>query len=134
MPELARRFRPRVIYGFDPNPDEVAPKINGVRIERSYAAAWTRGGHIRFRRRGTSSSVTQDDEDELVPCVDLAAFIHRLPNDEIVLKLDCEGSEYALLEHLHRLGVDRRLALVLVEWHGDPQTPRPLVSCPLEEW
>lgn len=123
IPELIVRFNPDVIYGFDPNRDEVAIRTS-VRVERSYAAAWTYDGTVGFYQDSTTSRVS-DFPSKQVPCIDLARFIGELPEDEIVLRLDCEGAEHRLLEHLHETGADERLSLVLVEWH---------LRCPVEEW
>lgn len=49
-----------------------------------------------------------------------AEFIlaHTAPDDRITLKLDCEGSEYALLAHLlHEPQALARIESILVEWH-----------------
>lgn len=43
---------------------------------------------------------------------------HTAPDDRITLKLDCEGSEYALLAHmLHEPEALARVETILVEWH-----------------
>lgn len=39
------------------------------------------------------------------------------PTQPIVLKLDCEGEEYAIVEHLHCTGWLRQIAIVMIEWH-----------------
>jgi hypothetical protein len=84
-----------------------------------------------------------DAEVREVPCFDLAAFIRDLPPGEIVLKLDAEGAEIPLLEHLHAAGMDERLTLLLVEWHdavmtGDYGARRAMLEaalrCRVEEW
>jgi FkbM family methyltransferase len=39
------------------------------------------------------------------------------PRHEIVVKMDCEGSEYEILEDLVASGQIRRISLILIEWH-----------------
>ena len=53
------------------------------------------------------------------------AFIrqHTLPDDEIILKLDCEGSEYWILKSIvddciyQRDSILNRISTIYVEWH-----------------
>lgn len=115
-------------------------------------AAWTYDGEIGFREDNLNSWVTYANDAPKVPCFDLATFISDLyvtkhdrlangfldPNEpEIILKLDCEGSEYDLLRHLINTGVDKLLKLAWVEWH-DPDRGRALIeselACELHEW
>lgn len=62
-----------------------------------------------------------------VPTLKISDYVMRFtkPDDEIAMKLDAEGAEYAifqdLLEHPDAL---RRLKSVLVEWHFDAGSPR----------
>ena len=65
-------------------------------------------------------------------------------DDVHLLKLDCEGAEYPLLEHLLDTGVAKRVDLLLIEWHAhrmtDPLLPdrqADIISRwpgPIEEW
>ncbi|KAF4691888.1 hypothetical protein FOZ60_014528 [Perkinsus olseni] len=54
--------------------------------------------------------------------VDFSAWLERVvpasQMDEVLLKVDIEGAEYELMEHLNKSGVMRgRLSTVAVEWH-----------------
>ena len=59
------------------------------------------------------------------------------PPPEIILKLDCEGSEYDLLRHLIKTGADTMLKLAWIEWHA-PDRGRELIegeiACEIREW
>jgi FkbM family methyltransferase len=39
------------------------------------------------------------------------------PNKKIVLKLDCEGSEYEIIRHLETTGTLKEIDCLLIEWH-----------------
>ncbi len=147
IPYLVEAFHPKTLYAFDPH-----DPMGGARMEEETSvftnpvgvgcAAWTRDGEIGFWSDRLGSMVMDDPNLPQVPCFDLARFIKELPEDEIVLKLDCESAEYDLLDHLIRQKVDVRLKLVWVEFHNfgvdNPQARRRAIersiSCPLEEW
>lgn len=55
-----------------------------------------------------------------VPCIDFAKFLQTnfTPNDRIIIKMDIEGSEYDVLEHMDNLGVLSYVDFLAVEWHS----------------
>eukprot|EP01062_Namystynia_karyoxenos_P043674 TRINITY_DN31983_c0_g1_i1.p1 TRINITY_DN31983_c0_g1~~TRINITY_DN31983_c0_g1_i1.p1 ORF type:complete len:478 (+),score=134.74 TRINITY_DN31983_c0_g1_i1:80-1435(+) len=68
-----------------------------------------------------------------VPLIDLAAWLlnHTSDADFVVLKLDVEGAEHALVPHLLRTGAARRVDELFFECHKgkkDPVLPRPTVG------
>src|SRR5215204_7753723 len=107
---LIRRFEPDVLYGFDPAlTSDVSPyAVVGTRIELSATAAYVYEGEIGFNYDRTRSAIDIESKVK-VPCFDLAEFVLSLGTDGIVLKIDAEGAEYALLEHLIATGADRKL-------------------------
>lgn len=149
MVKLVERFQPEILFGFDPHPE----LVEGVRCERDTlvvtrrAAAGVGNTAVGYRQEGTRSRarITQPGicgpEEVFVPCFDLAVFLAALPPGH-VLKLDCEGAEYPLLEHLIMAGGDERCSVLLVEWHhrGEEKFEaqrRMLLGalrCPVEEW
>ncbi len=152
---LIEWHHPDVLYGFDPSqgpdeyphvphdPDAPTTPTKATRILIEKKAAWTFDGEVRFRVDGLGGHVSDAKSDPLVPCVDLAKFILDLGEHEIHLKLDCEGSEYLLLDHLIDAGADEKLASLIVEWHpfgilGTTPVRRKQIErrlrCPLEEW
>lgn len=148
---LASRFRPETLFAFDIHPefDEGMEWLDAgdgfmTLVERRRAAAWTEEGTVEARLMGictgvNGTAVRPYERLAEVPCFDLCAFLDRLEG-EIVLKLDCEGSEYPLLEAIAEQGLDERLKLVIVEWHdgvyahGLCRGRRPQLRCPVEEW
>lgn len=65
-----------------------------------------------------------------VPCVDFAAWIQRNchPSDEIVVKLDIEGAEYHVLEHMFHIGVADWVDQYYIEWHAQMINDADLLS------
>ncbi len=138
---LIEEFKPTWLYGFDPVEPLGRAYTEGsttVFINANGAAAgWTYDGEIGFREDGLNSWVTEVKGAPQVPCFDLARFIVGLDANDIVLKIDAEGSEYDLLKHLMASGADALLALAWIEWH-QPDRGRKLIeehiACEIREW
>jgi FkbM family methyltransferase len=136
---LVERFSPSVLYGFDPNQEAEVRNVNGTRCVLSPQAGWTHDGYLTFYRDEHDWAASRawetlagDNPADVKPCIDVAGFIQKLSHgEEVVLKLDCEGAEYPILERLHSTTLDRRLTLLLVEWHSEQRVE---VDCPVEEW
>lgn len=146
---LLNEYRPDILYAFDPNEAALQEAVDSVTDHRykrtifyDYLAAWTYDGEIGFRVDGLNSWVTDQPDAPKVRCFDLARFLEGLPEDDIVLKLDCEGAEYDLLTDLILKGADRCLTLALVEWHPqgieNAESRRRVIEkeffCPIKEW
>lgn len=118
---LLEQYEPDFLFGFDPQvgeyystPDDPCPRIF------STTAAWTYEGFMTFGGEGPTAGVRPDGcpRAESARCFDFAAFLTALPaTAEVIVKMDIEGGEYRLLEHLHDRGVLLR-AKYLVEWHS----------------
>ena len=39
------------------------------------------------------------------------------PNESIILKLDCEGAEYDIIEQMHKTGMIKKISVIVIEWH-----------------
>jgi FkbM family methyltransferase len=131
---LIARFRPDVLYGFDPWPALVEGEVvaDGTRVVLERKAAWIEDGEIEFARvrglRGWDSTVmraknakgewTGAAEIVRVPCFDFSAWLRTLPEPPVV-KLDIEGAEFPVLEKLVADGTDAHVAELLIEWHDD---------------
>lgn len=146
---LIEEYHPRILYGFDPNwhPSMLTPgeHLGDTEVFVFEKAAWTRDGFVTFVIQSAMGGwVTEDPlSSAAVACIDLAMFIKGLPDEEeIVLKMDAEGAEYELLDHLIAHGVDERLSLAWIEWHDygvdEPAMRRKSIEgkirCPLDEW
>ncbi len=150
MLKLIDRFRPEVYYGFDPHPaqneyDGSAGSFTpqAVTIVRRQAA-WKYDGTLALmmppavvnplRTFTTEKASVQTPR---VTCFDLARWLvsKRLwygLDEKFVVKMDCEGAEYELIEYLESTEAMRFIDLLLVEFHGDRE--RPSISVPWEEW
>lgn len=144
--KLVDRFSPRLLLAFDPHPAFPAGRsqINGTAVIRRRKAVWTHGGVLPMRMQKIISApavagVRPYETVDEVKCVDIVRLLSKLPHEPIVLKLDCEGSEYPLLQAIRDSDLDLRLDLVLVEWHSGiwahgMETRRPQLRCPVEVW
>ncbi len=111
------------------------------RIELVHAALADVDGESVLRsiagHRGRSSLVTAPTpppgsgaipvEEHRVPVRRASAAIGALrrahPTRDVVLKLDCEGSERAILDDLTRTGELARISACVIEWHAQPGAP-----------
>ena len=122
---LVNEFQPDMLYAFDPNPaltekppgecDAYLSGDTAVFAERM--AAWTYRGTIGYLEDGLNSCLSHHSAIQ-VECFDLADFIRRRPEgSEIILKIDAEGAEYELLDHLIETDADKLLSVAWIEWH-----------------
>jgi FkbM family methyltransferase len=140
---LIEEFHPDILFGFDPNPalEQLGPGepflIGDTEVMLEQKAAWIFDGEVGYVNDSLNSWVTDSRSAEKVPCFDLACFIEELPEDEIVLKMDAEGSEYDLLRHLILKGMDERLKLAWIEWHVPDRGRAQIeaeIGCELAVW
>lgn len=136
--ELVRRYKPHLLLGFDPHPDQTegVAKVGKTMVVTRRMAASISDAPIPFRVDGLSSGIHADGE--LVEAFDVARLLRTLPG-QVILKLDVEGSEYLLLPHLIAQEVEDRVGLLLVEWHDGPAKVRSdilwkLRRCQVEDW
>lgn len=146
---LAEKYRPPLLLGYDPLVKPLgygrdgAHDVSSTVVLVQPVAAWTHTGFVGFERNGVESRVGGLDSPQ-VPCFDLTALIVALAGQNIVLKLDVEGAEFKLLEHLLVTGVSGRIGRLLIEWHDhvpsavSVATRRSvildLLECPVEDW
>ena len=153
---LVRRYRPDVLYGFDPWPALVEGEtdLEGTRVILARKAAWIEDGEIEFARvrgfRAWDSTVMREKNSRnewsgsgeiiRVPCFDFSSWLRTLPEPPIV-KFDVEGAEFPILEQMVETGADVLVAELLVEWHDDkmdfPDRKAALLAqlrCPVTSW
>jgi len=135
--QLVERFKPSLLYGIDPAATPGTTWVNDTRVIRLRAAAWTEIGEVGFDVNGMCSKIGNGPP---VSTLDLALIVRRAAarNQPVILKLDCEGAEYELLEYLLETGDADHLDKVLVEWHGHEAERRDAITarlnCPVEGW
>ncbi len=116
------------IYSFEANPqfNRYFQELPDVHFFN--AAVWTHDGELTFYNNGGgASSVIEgkamaggfQDRRLTVPCMDLSRWLRRefLREDYIILKMDIEGAEYAVLEKMIQ---DRSIDYIdklYIEWH-----------------
>ena len=121
---LVREFKPKILYGFDPSPAvkqiEGSYPIGNTKVIVERKAAWTENGWLNWVPTGYGVTTPEEPENfkfQRVRCFDLAAFILSLGEDGIHLKMDCEGAEYPILEHMIQRGASDKISLLWIEWH-----------------
>lgn len=147
MERLIDQFNPTYLYAIDPNPALELPELcEETIIVLHQAAAWIRGGTVGYRADGLNSWLTDDPGAPSVDCIDLAWFIRSKygihEDDNFILKLDCEGSEYELLDWIIDNDADELLDLCIVEWHPKSEPAHEALSqdilarlrCEYQEW
>ncbi len=77
-------------------------------------AVWTENKLVQFDARGLDRGAIHPEGALSVPAVDLAEV---LPAQVDLLKLDIEGAEFAVLEHLCATGAIARVSRMIVEFH-----------------
>ncbi len=93
-------------------------------------AVWVYDGSIDFfldQKKGYGSSVIKEkktgrldkENPDKVECIRLSAFVDSMAKqfDQIILKLDIEGAEYAVLKDMLDTGVINRVSRLMIEWH-----------------
>lgn len=115
---LIDEFRPAHLIGFDPTAVESTYVLGETHVATYPVAGWIYDGMVGFEQQGNRGHVTTEQVQTQVLCVDLARVI-REQGRLVILKLDAEGAEYALLEHLILEDADLLVELAWVEWHGD---------------
>jgi len=79
----------------------------------------------------------------LSPTIDVSTFLatYTTETDNVVIKLDCEGSEYGILDNLYNnRHLLPRVSKIMVEWHGQEEKKEELIKkfkdiCkPLDRW
>jgi len=142
---LINRFKPAVLFGFDPHPGlpDGVGKVHGTTVITARRAAWTFDGNVGLELQGNCTHVAPVTPDSFAKCFDLAAWVRALPEAKVVLKIDVEGAEYVLLPYLITQGLMDRFSRVLMEWHAEPYangyesdraTILGQIECPVEEW
>jgi FkbM family methyltransferase len=68
----------------------------------------------------------KDIREEQLPIIDVFEALNEIKDEKIVLKIDCEGSEYEILDRLNDTGLLDRFDVIMIEWHI--KGPAPLLK------
>lgn len=145
LPTLARTYKPDVLYGFDACSllREGVGKTAGVRTILRRQAVWTHDGVVPFIDYKLTPQIHHPiggvgnhvGEGPDVLCFDFARWLREIAAtyDRIIVKLDIEGAEVPVLEHVIAEEADLLIDELLVEWHGD-DSPLARLRCPVKAW
>jgi FkbM family methyltransferase len=137
---LVNEYHPELIYGFDPSPllNTRRRKVNGVPVKLERKAAWLFDGTVEFNDdymhggpeaigHGTCAvgagslgriGTIIEHGGLTVECFDFSVWLAE--HGPCVVKMDLEGAEYPLLEHLIAQGTNRLVSELVIEWHEQP--------------
>ena len=82
-------------------------------IEVYYNQDYTISGSVRGYQAGEKVRLTLRDAKMLEEITSEA----RRNGEKILLKMDCEGSEFAIVDRLHACGLLSQIDIVVMEWH-----------------
>jgi FkbM family methyltransferase len=108
--EIYRRYQCRVIC-VEPGP-WIVGFPHGEVINK---AAWTHNGTLRFGGAFYYTSALELATHDY-PCFDIYELLGRY-EETALLKMNVEGAEYALLEHILAAGFQRRIRNLQVQFH-----------------
>lgn len=148
---LIERFHPDTLYGFDPLADAGISEMDGTRVVLDARAAWIEDGTLDLATgfNGLNATVMREkntwgewDAVTAVPCFDFPRWLTESGLSDVVLKADCEGAEFPILERIVADGLDSLIVLLLVEFHdnymvGFAERRERLLGglrCPVELW
>jgi len=113
------------IFAFEPIDMPFKSMYNNVELIRK--AAWTYDGEIdlyvdkKWRKLGTTiwkrPAKNINQTAVKYPCIDLSKFIAPLFGSHIVCKMNIEGSEYPLIQHLMDTGFFNYINYFYIAWH-----------------
>lgn len=117
------------IFAFECNPGLASNLARGSDITVLNQAMWTNGGSMEFflTDETTCSSVFKEasmgkleKRRVEVPSIDFAAWLcdNTRQEDFVLLKLDVEGAEYPILDHLLASDAAGRIDILFIEFHN----------------
>ena len=122
------------VYAFEPEPVafEELSKIKAINLKIYNSAAWNTECELNFYRhknwkenKSTTSSTlikskTNVDARNLirVSAIDISSFISKIENN-ILIKMDVEGAEYEILNHLLNSKVMNKIFKIYCEFHPE---------------
>jgi len=140
----------KIVHGFEPfevpfkravqhfalNPErqgKIRPHLFGLggqaeELSVLYDEAATISGSVRGRSSGIETTISIRDASEV-----LSRIIEEVRHQglQIVVKMDCEGSEFGILERLDASGLLSEIRILMMEWHkwwSPDRTQRELIS------
>lgn len=117
------------IYAFDPQTfrkswDDIKLRQSQHVKKMSFQskAAWVEDTMLDLSVEGIGSSVmlekAKTDKTNIVRAFNFPRWFEKLDDKKIYLKMDIEGAEYPILEKLINHNLDKKITLLMVEWHA----------------
>lgn len=133
--------REAMSFGFDPLTtylDEWGKITDEFGTVFSHEAAWTRPDTVRFSERScdVKSSIVPEKErfdDGVIRDVrtfDIANFLSRFGDGEVLMRMDIEGAEYAVIDRMAKTGTLSKIAYLEWERHWWKLVPSDAVDWP----
>lgn len=132
-------FYPTAIFhAFEPNPNlhaQVRTTIERFSDVKAYLhkeAVWVSNGTIPlYLDHDISSTLLRNKRSNsrwppidysrfiMVPCIDFGQWLQHAvrPEDQVIVKMDIEGAEYEVLEHLVKTDAINLIDILYIEWH-----------------
>ncbi len=130
----------KAVYGYEPFPETFQEALYNISLNHSIQSKLTpfnqgvsdvtaqktitlfESGSLSASTIETAQTFTkkegQEVKVELIAAKELlASIIQKHPNSQLLLKVDCEGEEYAIFESLKNTGLMQNVTAILVEWH-----------------
>lgn len=119
------------VYAFDPINyvdawkdihDRHIKHVKNIVFDRR--AAWIEDTTLEFSPARMGSTVMKEKNTwnsantVQVPAFDFSTWLQNV-NEDIYIKLDCEGAEYPILEKMIQDGTDKKVKLMFIEWHAE---------------
>lgn len=122
------------VISIEPDPiafQSLRKNIKSKRVSLINAAAWSSSNQLPLFRRvslsgeiaTTSSSLNsskvniQVNEFEMVQTIDICELLNGVNNPRIIVKMDVEGAEYELINHMINRGCIRKIDKLYCEFH-----------------
>jgi FkbM family methyltransferase len=122
---LAKAYGAKKIVAVESNPEVFNLLENNIKgtdiIAINKAALPVSGEKVNIGRTEAYSNIdgrcyVVNDKDGNIETISLVDLFKNFDNDDIVLKMDCEGSEYEILMHSQMVDV-KRFSTILIEMH-----------------
>lgn len=123
-----------IIYSFEAHPffipylNNEANKYNNINILNKAVSNKNDTVNFYYSKLSDGSSLNSNkitneiscDNYITVECIDIVEFINKLnlnQNDQLWIKMDIEGEEYNIIEHLHKNNIIPKINKLFIEWH-----------------
>lgn len=138
--QLIADYQPSLLYGLDPLLDHAVTFKRGTTLTMLIpCAAWVDDSDVELGVGAGSpldATVVRDKDDrgewantQTVRGTDIAKTVLSLkrgwmePGDRLVMKMNAEGAEFPLLDHLIATGAIDAVDVLVISWHDERMSP-----------